>query len=49
MARQVGEGLYGYGSTVVLTVAEKGGQRKKCINYVRLRETVGYWRLGLGF
>ena len=45
----MGEDLYGYGSTVVLTVVEKNGQRERHINCVRLTEVTGYWRLGLGF
>ena len=42
MAGQVGEDLYGYGSSVVLSVAEKGGQRERRINCARLREVARY-------
>ena len=49
MAGQVGEDLYGYDSTVVLMVAEKGNQREGHINCARLSEVVGYWWLWLGF
>ena len=45
----MGEDLYGYGSTVVLTMVEKGDQREWHINCARLREVAGYSMLSNGF